>query len=54
MLVSSSTLSEKAAGTFTCTRQSRNAVNNRSLSLRTGPPIWKPKSDTKSTLLVRA
>ena len=52
MLVSSSTLSELAAGTFTCTRQSRKLPKNRSLFLMSGPPSCRLTSDTKSTLFV--
>ncbi len=52
MLVWSSTVSENAAGTLTCTRQSRNDPKKRSLSRITGPPALMLTSETKSTELV--
>ncbi len=52
MSVLSRTSVEKAAGTFTCTRQSRNDANIRSLRAMSGPPPLTLMSDTKSTALV--
>ncbi len=52
MSVLSSTSVEKAAGTLTCTRQSRNDVNIRSLFRMSGPPALTFTSETKSTALV--
>ena len=52
MSVLSSTSAENAAGTLTCTRQSRNDANIRSLRSMSGPPPLTLMSDTKSTELV--
>ena len=52
MSVLSSTSVENAAGTLTCTRQSRNDPKMRSLRAMIGPPPLMLMSDTKSTALV--
>jgi hypothetical protein len=52
MFVWSSTSVENAAGTLTCTRQSRNDPKNRSFLAMRGPPPLMLASDTKSTELV--